>query len=320
MLLVVLSFLFAGCTDSQVKKDESQPVRYLGVGNSFTWDSTKFLGEIAASEGRDLEAFVAGIGGSSLETHVEKMRRYEEDPNDPEGKPYRRQVNGEEARYSLKEVLQQEPWDYVSIQQLSKLSFQPATYEPFAGELISYIREYAPQAEIVVHMTWAYREDHDWFVSGERSQVEMFDGLTDAYKRLAERYGLQIVPIGAAVQAARSMEEWSYSFPDPEFDYESAASPDVPAQPGSLNAGWYWRTDEETREQSLRLDATHMNDAGRYLGGLVHFQFLFGEPASPDVFRPEGISEREAESFREAARQAIGEYDSFNNRIMSFAD
>lgn len=292
--------------------DSQQPIRYLGIGNSFTWDSTAYLDEIAASQGKPLDCFVAGIGGASMESHIERMELNRRDPDDPRGKPYLRKRNGTAIKYSLTEILQAERWDVVSIQQVSTKSFLPETYEPFAQELIETIRTHAPQAEIVIHMTWAYRADHPWFVSGKSTQPEMHDGLTAAYKVLSERYGLRINPIGEAVAQARAMDNWSFSFPDPSFDYDHPTTPALPRQAGSLIEGWHWKNEADSEMPALRLDAIHLNKAGRYLGALTQFGFLFESEPSEQAFRPEGLSPQQTASLRQAAHLALEKYRDFN--------
>lgn len=308
--LVAFLVLCSQVTDTVV----AEPLKYLGIGNSFTWNSTTYLEEISVSEGRELKCFVAGIGGSSLEEHVSRIQKFEADPSNLEGRPYERTYNGEHGSFSLKQILQQEDWDVISIQQVSWKSFDLSTYEPFAGQLIEYIREFAPDAEVVLHMTWAYRDDHDWFVEGVRTQEEMFDGLSDAYRSIAEKYGLRIVPIGAAIQNARELEQWQFSYPDPTFDYENPKYPKLPKQDGALINGWIWQENAETEVKEFRFDPTHANTAGCYLGGLVHLEFLFGEPVSKSVFVPDQLSETERDSLRQAAHAAIAEYQEFNHK------
>lgn len=295
--------------------ESQQTIRYLGIGNSFTWNSTDYLDEIAASEQKSLEYFVAGIGGASMETHIERMDINRRDPDDPKGRPYRRSQDGTFENFSLIEILQAEPWDVVSIQQVSTKSFLPETYEPFAERLIETIRTHAPQAEIVIHMTWAYRADHPWFVSGKSSQPEMHDGLTAAYKTLSERYGLRINPIGEAVAQARAMDDWTFSFPDPAFDYDLPTPPSLPRQDGSLIAGWHWNDGDGSEPPALRLDAIHLNAAGRYLGALTQFGFLFESEPSEQAFRPESVSAQEAASLRQAAKRALEKYRDFNEAL-----
>lgn len=308
-------FLTMACGQAAESGGGDPTIRYLGIGNSFTWNSTDFLDELAAGEGKDLDVFVAGIGGASLEVHVERMEINSHDPENPKGKPYQSDRSGTDKNYSLVEILQAEPWDIVSIQQVSVKSFLPETYEPFAQKLVETIRRHAPQAEIVIHMTWAYRADHPWFVNGEMSQAEMREGLTAAYKTLSERYDLRINPIGEAIHQARSMDDWQFSFPDPDFNYDDSTPPSLPKQDGSLIVGWYWRDSDESEAPSLRLDGIHLNEAGRYLGALTQFGFLFESLPSEQAFRPDGLSEQQAARLRKAARLALEKYRDVNAAV-----
>jgi hypothetical protein len=76
--------------------------------------------------------------------------------------------------------------------------------------LIDYIRKNAPEAEILVHETWAYRQDHALFTDGTFSQQKMYDQLKVAYGKVAARYGLRFIPSGDAFQAARQLPRWSF--------------------------------------------------------------------------------------------------------------
>lgn len=322
MRYISLTLLLLVSASWATAEESNAAVRYLGIGNSFTWNSTEYLDELVESQGKDFELFVAGIGGASLERHVQSVRIHETDQNDVKGRPYKmEQTGGKETAYSLRELLQQYHWDYISIQQLSALSFKEDSYEPFASELISFIREHSPESEIVVHMTWAYREDHQWFVEGKLTQAEMFQDLQEAYLALAKKYDLRIIPIGTAFQEARKMPEWQFSFPDPKFNYEEAIPPHIPSQPNSLNAGWYWRENKETGEQDLRLDATHAGDYGKFLAGLVHYQFFFGEPIPTDELPANlKLKEEKFESLSEAAKKAIEALELYNKSVVAHTE
>ncbi len=80
-----------------------------------------------------------------------------------------------------------------------------ANYRPSASELRDYIKKFAPNSEIVVHQTWAYRVDDPRFTKpsekpGEpATQEAMYTGLTSAYNTIArELGGLRIIPTGDA--------------------------------------------------------------------------------------------------------------------------
>lgn len=74
--------------------------------------------------------------------------------------PKRRKAN-------LPEVIKAAKWDIVTIQQASPVSWDKSKTLPAADELIAYIRKNAPQAEIVIHQTWSYRND-DSRISGAK--------------------------------------------------------------------------------------------------------------------------------------------------------
>jgi hypothetical protein len=117
------------------------------------------------------------IGGCDFERHMRHADAFEANPNDPEGRPY-------PGKLSLKELLTQDSWEYVTIQQASAKSFASETYHPHVERLISYIQKYTPQAEIVIHQTWAYRDDHPFTGLAVHNPDEMYRGLRRAYDAL----------------------------------------------------------------------------------------------------------------------------------------
>src|SRR4051794_16085101 len=60
-------------------------VRLLNVGNSFSQNATRYLGDLAKAGGRVLVHHQASIGGGTLEQHWEKVVRYADDPEDKGG-------------------------------------------------------------------------------------------------------------------------------------------------------------------------------------------------------------------------------------------
>ena len=138
-----------------------QTVRLLTVGNSFSTDATRFLGDLARAGGHVLVHHEVAIPGGTLSQHWEKAERNRQDPSRPEGLY--------ETGVSLRQELRAEPWDFVTIQQASKLSHDASTYRPYASLLHHLIHENARGAEILVHETWAYRVDDRRFV-GRPSQ------------------------------------------------------------------------------------------------------------------------------------------------------
>jgi len=285
-----------------------EPLRLLTIGNSFAQDATAFLPQLAAAANRSLVLFGANIGGATMERHVRHMEAFERDPTDPEGRPYHVRVHpktGQRGKLSLREALEAEAWDVVTIQQASPMSFKPESYHPYARQLIEYVRAHAPEAEIVVHQTWVYREDHPWFAEGTVTPARMYAGLRAAYYALAAEWQLRIIPVGEAFERARQHPFWRFQYPDPGFDYQNPPADRLPRQAGSLNVGWRWRKHPETGKMDFGLDAIHANTAGRFLGAAAFFEVLWGESVLENPWKPGELTPEQAQSLREAAHAAV---------------
>ncbi|RYD33063.1 MAG: DUF4886 domain-containing protein [Verrucomicrobiaceae bacterium] len=358
LLLVLTSHLMA----KEAPKDH---VKLLTIGNSFANDATAYLPAMAKAGGKDLMLFRANIGGCTFERHARHMKAFELDPADPQGRPYRGSIirsladdvtapkiatggtevdpKAKEApkNLSLREALELEKWDYVTIQQVSNSSFQFETFEPYAGELIAYIRQHAPTAEIVIHQTWAYREDCPLYKDGF-DQQKMFDGLIAAYGQLAAKYSLRMVPVGTAMQEARKLPRWTFTYPDPDFDYKEPMPGTLPLQSGSLNVGWTVKKalvpveepaptgqptpvgepapagqpaaeggtvvkaePKKVEKLVASLDFKHANAEGRYLGASVFYGFLFGGKVSENTFVPPVVKPEDAAVLRSIADEVL---------------
>ncbi|MDR0901652.1 MAG: DUF4886 domain-containing protein [Opitutaceae bacterium] len=306
ILAVVFGFApgFAAQPDVPGQPAPRESARVLTIGNSFANDATSFLPQIAGSAGRKLVLFRANIGGCSLERHARHLNAALANPADPEGSPYRNNpgvlgISGRD-KVSLPEALAAVDWDFVTIQEWSQRSYKPEYQEPHAGRLIDTIRKLAPRAEIVIHQTWAYREDHPFFQKDDGfTQQKMYDGLRAAYKELSARHGLRILPSGDAMQAARATPRWQYR-PDPNFDFKNPPQGQVPGQKGSLNIGWRWTKDKKGK-QVFSLDAIHANVAGRYLTGCVFFEGFYGVDCATVTFTPDDLTKDDAASLRAVA-------------------
>ena len=290
---------------SAAAAQEPAAISLLTAGNSFAGNATFFLGQIGESQGIRITIHPANLGGCDLARHARHLRAYRKDPAGKDSRPYQDRSHPEKGSYSLVEALQSGDPDFVTLQQFSGDSYKPETYEPYAGELIEAVRRFAPRARILVHQTWAYRADHPFFEGGDLTQQKMFEGLREAYDRLAARYNLAVLPVGEAFQIARSTAMWRFAHPDPDFDYNSPPPGALPDQQGSLVVGWFWRMDPKTGAKKLTLDAKHANTAGRYLGGCVFYEALTGRSALDIGWRPDGLTEAQAESLRQAAHLAV---------------
>ena len=250
---------------------EAKTVKVLAVGNSFSANALTYFGDIGKASGNQVTAVNAMIGGCDFERHMRHADACEADPADPEGRPY-------PDKKSLKDLLTLEAWDYVTIQQASPKSFRPETFHPHADRLIAYIKKYAPQAEIVIHETWAYREDHPWFKEREAHAVQprnpdvMYKGVRAAYEGLARDTGFRLIPCGDAVEAARR---------DPAFG----------------KAG----------KHALGRDGYHAAAAGEYLLGCVWLEFFFGQSVVGNTCVPKTVAAADAAVLQRIAHETVTE-------------
>ena len=286
--------------DSVRAKSDAKTVRLLTVGNSFSANATRYLNDLAKARGNVLIHQPIVVGGASLELHWGRAERHEKDPQDPAGLYGKR---------SLKQELASQPWDFVTIQQASIKSHDVSTYRPFAKQFRDYIKQHAPQAELLIHQTWAYRRDDPRFSvakpkPGEpATQAEMYRMLTDAYTTIAEELGVRRIPVGDAFYLADTDPQWSYQ-PDQTYDFQQKEPTKLPNQTHSLHVGWRLTKDKEGH-QKLTMDGHHANSAGEYLGACVWYEVLFGDNAVGNEFIPMGLAKDDARFLQETAHKAV---------------
>lgn len=168
----------------------------LCIGNSFSVDATKYLHDIALCDGEKLEIANLYIGGCSFEMHFRNMLSEED--------AYELHYNGDATNFnvSLKKALLNRPWDYVILQQVSHLSADYSTYQPYLSRLAEYIKNLCPKAEIIVHETWAYEEASERLHEfGFEKSSDMYAALHDAYARAANDINARIIPSGTLFEA-----------------------------------------------------------------------------------------------------------------------
>lgn len=186
---------------------------------------------------------------------------------------------------------------------MSALSFKSESYHPHLDELVAILRMRAPQAKLLIHQTWAYRPDSPLLKKWGISQVEMHNGLVDAYASAVKQIDARLLPVGSAFHEFRSTPGRKVVVPDPEFDFKNPVHPKRPNQTNSLVAGWYW--DDNGERPKLRLDFKHANTAGCYLAGLVWYEMLTGNDAREINYTPKGVMESDKAFLRQIAHGVV---------------
>ena len=182
-------------------------VRILAIGNSFSQDAVEqYLYDLFDAAGIKVIIGNMYIGGCSLETHW---------TNASAGNAayyYRKIVDGtktETSGVTLSAGIEDEKWDYISLQQVSGKSGVYSTYSPYLADLIGYVKAHAKKADvsIMLHQTWAYQtgSTHSDFPTYGSDQMTMYNAIVDAERKAAEDNSISIViPSGTAIQNGRT--------------------------------------------------------------------------------------------------------------------
>ncbi len=261
----------AGNLDALLRKSKPEGiVRILAIGNSFSADALEnYLSELSKASGKKIIIGNLAIAGGSLAQHVDNLQN--------SLAPYiftRIDSNGKKTvtfNNAIAPVLTSEPWDYISLQQVSQHSGMYETFVQPLPVLYKYIKENAtnPQIKLVLHQTWAYARNsgHTGFSNYQNSQQIMYTSIVNTYKKakkLVKAY--HIIPAGTAIQNART------SFIGDRF----------------------------TRD-GFHLEETY----GRYTAACTWFEKIFGIPVLGNAYKPASISDYYKEIAQHAAHLAV---------------
>ena len=251
----------------------AEPVRILGIGNSFTVDALEqHFQPLLSAEGVDAVIGYPYRGGTFLSQHDAWSSRTDTLPYN-----YRKFKDGKFsstglATYSLKMALQDEPWDYVMIQSDHDSAGIYKSYVPYMEHLIQFVKSNCsnPDVKIGFYMTWAYDagSTYSGFNLYKKNQQLMYDSIIACAQQLmATHPDLEmIIPAGTAVQNART----SYM------------------------------------GEKMNRDGYHLNyNHGRYVAALSWYEVIFGKSALDVTWHPESITDYCADMCRHAVHAAV---------------
>ena len=239
--------------------------KLLMIGNSFSWNANTYLQKIADSSPVKLLVGNLNYGGCSFAMHKEFFEN--------KAKVYAFEHSFKETLVDVDvdTALYANDWTHISLQQVSGEAGRFETYQPYMDYVYDYVRKCVPNAEIIIHQTWAYQHDsdHGRFADFNRDQEYMFKCIKAAYFEVAKKLGVKkIVPSGEAFQLARAT-----SIGD-----------------------------------TLCEDGFHANVKGKYLAGGVFFETVTGASIYDTTYRPEGIADDEFEILRDCIHKAVELY------------
>lgn len=171
-------------------------MKVLSIGNSFSNDAQRYLHKVAKADGVELKCVNLYIGGCPLSRHFINMNN--------DAKAYSFEFNGESTgiMVTMKEAIQSDNWDFITLQQASPFSPDYSSYQPYLQELSKYVRYHAPKSKLLLHQTWAYEQDSEKLANLQyANQEDMFRDLESAYARAGKDVNIDgIIPAGRCMQ------------------------------------------------------------------------------------------------------------------------
>jgi len=264
ILLLILNTIFVGEILSQTT------LRVLAIGNSFSEDAVEqHLYELGREAGYNLILGNAYRGGQGLESHWKVVSQGEA------AFEYRKVVDGKRTNRKevvLDSIVLDEPWDIISLQQVSQDAGLFASYDPYLTQLIDYVIQRARNSnmQLVFHQTWAYAQttSHKGFANYESDQQRMYSSIVEAVHHTYDTHPQisAIIPSGTAIQNLRQT---------PLGDH-------------------------------LCRDAYHLDLlAGRYTAACTWFELLTGHTCVGLQYRPKGLRAEVAALCQQAAHDAV---------------
>lgn len=267
-----------------------EPLKILVFGNSYSHCIIEELPKFAREAGeRPVE--VRCLRAAGLEKYWASISAGEREPESMQAKVALE--TDYKARVSTVEEIRRTKWDVIVIQNLSVVSPGIKAWRPHAKNIFEYCKKYSPDARFVVYQTHAYRDDSIKFKGSANlnfrepySEDEMYADVRNCVIDVAKELKIEVVPVGDAFQIARKSPLWGNAFPDSQFDYTNAVFPEKPNEYHSLHIGFKWVDGQKKTKKAYRIDC-HPNAAGRYLGGAVFYEVLFGKNVESVKYTPE---------------------------------
>lgn len=183
----------------------TRSLKVLAIGNSFSVDAVTYLWSICNNAGvSDLVIANANIGGCSLDTHADNIK------NSTPAYAYAKYTKASavtQKEVTLDTALEDEDWDFITVQQVSQSTGMPDTFANLDA-ILAYVGAKCPDAKIYWHMTWAYQQDttHAGFKNYNSDQATMYQAIVDTTNNtvLAKDAIVGVIPSGTTMQNLRT--------------------------------------------------------------------------------------------------------------------
>ena len=201
IVFILLSMLHIGALWAQ-----TDTIRVLAIGNSFSQDAVEqYLYELGREVGVEL---IIGNGYRAGQGFASHWRDVTEENNTFEYRKVVRGMRTNKPHSSLRTLVEDEPWDYITVQQASPESGLYGTFEPCISELLSYASALCPNPDVQMgyHMTWSYAMDstHGGYANYGSNQQTMYDSICQSVQQALAIHPEMVlmVPSGTAIQNA----------------------------------------------------------------------------------------------------------------------
>lgn len=245
-------------------------IKILGLGNSYSNDTFWMLKDIAESAGYKVTVGISHLSGGTLNQVYDAINS-----NGTVTTYNKFTSSGLNARtnFNAKDIITDEEWDYIFIQQASTSAMDYATYQPALGNLVSYLKANAtnPSVKLGINMPWVRPISHSTIGTAEK-QLQVNAAIIDACQQAMFDENLDVfIPTGIAIMNGRSN------------DYLAQVS------------------DELTK------DGSHLDEGiGRYLAALTAFNAIFGEVADGNItYSPIGANNFHSYLSKISAKKAV---------------
>ena len=191
-------------------------LRVLSVGNSFAFDALSYVPQVmkAVAPQVYLELGVMYIGGGGLSDFYNALDSTTHAPV-KEGiatgfEYYRCTYGGKWEKASdrhvpMSEVLRGKPWDVVVMQQVSSLSRDYDSYQPYLDMTMRWIDSVATGPHSYAWLITPSYPDNLPRLAPDTSSVQMFERIAAAAGRVQREAGIDLLlPCGTAIQNART--------------------------------------------------------------------------------------------------------------------
>ena len=197
------------CGDSYTEKiPATKSIKILAIGNSYSVDSTRYLYGILENAGiENIRIVNMYIAGCPIDKHWENIQgdlsAYDLYESSTVSKTM---VRDNTAKRSISYAVALDDWDIVTLQQRSNFAGLPSQYGNLQN-VIDYVKENEPNADIYWHMTWAYSPTRaENYPEFGRTQIGQYNAIVDTVESLILTNPdiVGVIPTGTAIQNLRT--------------------------------------------------------------------------------------------------------------------